>query len=102
VEAGPVWRLAQAFPEVQTEHEEATTTPASPAAPVEAAKGTLVIDAGPAGCEVWIDGAGRTVRGMQAIAMPVGPHSVACRKAGRLDGRRVVVAAGKTAFVRFR
>ncbi|HZO13445.1 MAG TPA: hypothetical protein VFB62_09300, partial [Polyangiaceae bacterium] len=108
-EEGPVWRLAQGLPETTP----ATGVQEEPAKPVEAPKseapsappatefGTLVIDAGPRACDLWIDGVGRIVRGRAALRVPPGPHSLACRRNGKVEGRRVVVASGKSAHVRF-
>lgn len=110
-EEGPVWRLAQGLPDPIP----ATAVQEKPvkSAPVEAPKseapstppatefGTLVIDAGPRACNLWIDGAGRVVRGRTTLRVPAGPHSLACRRNGKVEGRRVVVASGKSAHVRF-
>lgn len=107
---GPVWRLAQGLPTPSAtvvEEERAEPAPAeapkseAPAPPPAAAFGTLVIDAGPRACDLWIDGVGRIVRGRTALRVPPGPHSLACRRNGKVEGRRVVVASGKSAHVRF-
>jgi hypothetical protein len=109
---GPAWRLTTGLapPAFDIGGESTAAEPpaadestrAAPTAAAQATTAALVVDVGSRPCEVWVDGVGRQVVGRTVIRVRPGPHAIACRRGGKLAGRRVDVASGQSALVTFR
>jgi hypothetical protein len=108
---GPAWRLTTGLapPALDVGGESSAAEPladestrAAPSAAAQATTAALVVDVGSRPCEVWVDGVGRQVVGRTVIRVRPGPHAIACRRGGKLAGRRVDVGSGQSALVTFR